>query len=127
MKKLFLLVLLAIIFGGAPGRADTSDADSCKDCKACAQFCSGKAAQLEKKAGKSVDPKLVALMKDCASICNVNEGFRQRKSTFRGQVDKVCADVCARCAQACQDSKDPQLKTCADLCRKCSTSCKDGK
>ena len=127
MKQLFLVVLLAIVFGMAPAlAADKAKAEACGDCNGCAQTCSTTLDQFLKKGGKYADPKRVSLLRDCIAICKTNDGLRKRKSEFFPQVDKVCGEVCAKCAQSCEELNDPSLKGCIELCKKCSTACKAG-
>jgi hypothetical protein len=49
--------------------------------------------------------------------------LKSRNSVNGAEVDKACAKVCSKCADTCEELKDPKLKDCVALCRKCATSC----
>jgi hypothetical protein len=75
--------------------------------------------------GRHAEAKHVQLLLDAAEICQLNAGFMLRGSEFHGRTCAVCAEVCERCAQSCdQFGDDPQMRACAEACRRCAESCR---
>lgn len=66
---------------------------------------------------------IVALL-DCAEICSLSADFMSRESMNAGLVGRVCSDVCARCAEACETlADDPMMQECGECCRQCAQAC----
>ena len=75
--------------------------------------------------GKHAEASHIRLMLDCEEICQTSANFMLRGSDLHGRTCGVCAEVCERCAQDCdQFGDDPQMKLCADTCRRCAESCR---
>lgn len=117
MKKLThsALALAAGLMLLAPG-AIAKDAD----CGQCSKVCETTIKSIAKKGGKYA--AAAKLMQDCAKVCKLSDDMQG--SEFEAKVASLCADVCNKCAAACEDLKDKSLQSCIDECRKCETSCK---
>ncbi len=124
MRKLFLyLATLFLLFSGASALAKGND--SCAQlCTKCSDMCSKNIESFKKKGGKYADPARISLLEDCRDICKMNADFRTRNSASAAQVDKVCSDICHKCADKCEQLHDTSLKDCIALCRECADSCK---
>ncbi len=94
-----------------------------KNCRSCAAVCE-KALKQEQKKGKAASAELVKVLADCAAICKTSEGFLSRGSQFHPLTCKICSEICGKCAELCEKSKDKALVDCAKECRKCEESCK---
>jgi hypothetical protein len=92
-------------------------------CKDCATMCQKNLSYMQKKGGKHADPARVNAMKDCIKICDTNHDFLSRKSEAAVEVDKACSTICSTCATKCEELKDPKLKDCVAMCKKCATAC----
>lgn len=78
------------------------------------------------KGGKHAEAKHLRLLLDCAQICTTSADYMIRKSEMHGRTCGLCADVCKRCAEACDAfGDDPQMKRCAEACRRCVQSCRE--
>lgn len=67
----------------------------------------------------------MALLADCAEICQVAVGFMLRGSERHILTCGVCAKVCISCADDCEQlaNGDAKMMECAATCRACATSC----
>ena len=96
--------------------------DACTDCF---ETCERTLAYCLSKGGDHARPEHIALLIDCARICETSAGFLARDSPLHGAVCGACAEACERCAESCERlADDPVLKECADVCRKCAASCR---
>ncbi len=114
MKK-FVIALAAgfLIFAPASFAKDA-------DCGLCSKTCDTAVKSIANKGGRYA--AAAKLMKDCSKICKLSDDMHG--SEFEGKVAALCADVCSKCAAACEELKDKSLQNCIDECRKCETSCK---
>lgn len=114
MKKLTIALVAGLLLL-APS-AYGKDAD----CGKCSTVCQTTIKAIAKKGGKYT--ALAKLMKDCSKVCKLSDDMHG--SEFEGKVAALCAEVCNKCATACEELKDKSLQNCIDECRKCETSCK---
>lgn len=71
------------------------------------------------------EAKHVALMLDCAEICQTCANFMLRGSALHMRTCGVCAEVCDMCAMDCQRfAEDAHMQACAEVCRRCAESCR---
>jgi hypothetical protein len=67
----------------------------------------------------------IQVLMDCVSSCAVSVDFMLRQSEFDEALCRVCADVCLRCAEDCEQmADDPMMKHCAEICRRCADACR---
>lgn len=76
--------------------------------------------------GRHGAPEHIRLLMDCAQMCETNTEYMLRESTFHSRVCELCADMCVRCAESCEQiaGEDQRIKQCIELCRRCANSCK---
>ena len=93
-------------------------------CQACHNVC------LETAIGYCLDQgwphaerRHVALMLDCAAICQSSANFLLRGSPFIDHTCSLCADICRHCADDCERFNDERMSACAAACRECSDVC----
>jgi hypothetical protein len=95
-------------------------------CHECARICSETISYCLGKGGDHVAPEHIKALLDCAQICVTSAGFMARQSPSHPQLCGVCADVCKRCEESCEQfGDDAQMKRCADICRKTAESCRE--
>lgn len=94
---------------------------SCLDCFA---SCEQTAAHCLSKGGAHANPQHVALLLDCADICEASAAFLARGTERHKRTCSLCAEICRSCGESCAQFKDDaQMKACADVCRACAESC----
>ncbi|MGB3941246.1 MAG: four-helix bundle copper-binding protein [Candidatus Manganitrophaceae bacterium] len=95
-----------------------------QDCLACYQACLQAVTDCLQMGGKHAAAKHIRLLLDCAEICQTSASFMLRNSDLHGQVRAVCAEVCERSAENCEQfGEDSQMNACAEACRRCAASC----
>jgi hypothetical protein len=94
------------------------------ECLHCATTCNATVAHCLEKGGKHADPQHIALMLDCATICEAAAASMSRSSAVHGTFCRACADICRQCETDCRSfGDDPMMEECADVCRQCAASC----
>ena len=94
------------------------------DCHQCATTCNATVAHCLEKGGKHADAQHIALMLDCAAICETAAQSIARNSSVHGHICRACAEICRQCETDCRSFRDdPMMQECADVCRKCAESC----
>ncbi|MBA4793404.1 MAG: four-helix bundle copper-binding protein [Phenylobacterium sp.] len=69
--------------------------------------------------------QLVALLQDCAELCQTTANSMLRGAPTHTLLCRACADLCEACAQACDAFKnDAVLTRCAATCRECGAACR---
>jgi len=96
--------------------------DSClkshASCLATARYCM-------EKGGTHAAARHVALLMDCAELCQTTANSLLRKSSQHGAICQACATVCDACAQDCEVFKgDEAMMACARICRECAGHCR---
>lgn len=96
-----------------------------EECKKCEKICQETLRYCEEKGGDHAEPSHLALLRDCAKICETSATFLARGSAQHGIVCRACAEICKACEESCEQwPDDAQMKACADACRSCYESCK---
>ena len=104
----------------------TSELRECiDDCMDCHRVCVETISHCLQKGGRHTEPAHLRLMLDCEQICRAAGDFLLRNSEFHPRICGVCADVCVRCADDCDDlaEGDVQMRLCAETCRRCGETC----
>lgn len=97
-----------------------------ESCLECSSVCIETISHCLEKGGKHADPHHIALLQDCADICETSARFMLRGSDLHSRACEVCADVCNRCAESCEAlGADEFMQRCADVCRRCAESCRE--
>jgi len=68
--------------------------------------------------GEHVAPQHLRLTLLCAEICETSAKFLMSNSDLHKETCRVCATVCAECADDCQRVGD--MDECVDACRACA-------
>lgn len=73
-----------------------------------------------------IGPGHIALLQDCAEMCQLTANSLLRRSSRHSVVCNACAELCETCAKDCEAFQgDEQMKRCAGVCRDCAESCRD--
>jgi hypothetical protein len=109
----------------AVGHTANSELDRCIDeCHDCATSCNATVSHCLERGGKHAETQHIALMLDCAAICETAAASMARESRVHGKICRACAEVCRQCEIDCRTFRDDQvMQVCADACRKCAESC----
>jgi hypothetical protein len=77
------------------------------------------------KGAAHVKPLHMALLADCAEMCETTANSLLRRSPKHAAVCIACAEICDACAQECESIKiDDRLLLCAQTCRDCAMHCR---
>lgn len=78
------------------------------------------------KGGAHAQPAHIALLLDCAELCQTTANSLLRSSPAHGIVCSACSQLCDECAKNCDGfSGDAQVERCAQTCRECARDCRD--
>src|SRR5690606_18959215 len=61
----------------------------------------------------------IRLDRECADACAFAAQAITRNSPFTNQILELCAEICDRCAEECNQHDMDHCKRCAEACRKC--------
>lgn len=125
---------LAAVVATAPGGASaavpgsmTMTLDSCVDsCLASHRACLETARYCTEQGAAHVAAAHIALLLDCAELCQTTANSLLRKSPQHALLCDVCARMCEACAKDCAGfTGDVRMQACARTCRECAASCRD--
>lgn len=95
---------------------------ACYDCAAACDFCSTACLQEE-------DPKMMArcieLDMECAAICRLAASSMARRSEFAEDICALCAEICEECGNECSKHSMDHCQACAQACMRCAQECRD--
>ena len=78
------------------------------------------------KGGVHVMAAHLALLADCAEMCEKTANSLLRHSPQHAAVCIACAQLCEACAQECETFKsDERMALCARTCRDCANHCRE--
>ena len=78
------------------------------------------------KGGMHVMPAHLALLADCAEMCEKTANSLLRRSSRHAAVCIACAQLCDACAEECEAFKDDErMLLCARTCRECANHCRE--
>jgi hypothetical protein len=122
----FAFALMVLLISGRAVFAAGHDTASCQaECGKCASLCEKTEAYCKKQGGQHTEAAHIKKLEDCAKMCRTSADFMKRDSDESGKVCALCQDLCTKCADSCDQMKDPKMKECADECRKCADHCKN--
>lgn len=99
-------------------------ADCLELCQQCHNVCAGVISYGMQRGDNYLNEIALRLLQDCAEICQTSANFMLRGSEFHGQICAACAEICLKCATACEEfAEDSRLQECAEVCRKCAEAC----
>lgn len=98
--------------------------DSCiashRMCLETARYCT------EQGAPAHIEATHIALLLDCAELCQTTANSMLRRSPQHALLCDACARMCEACARDCAKiSGDARMQACAQTCRDCAASCKE--
>jgi hypothetical protein len=103
-------------------RLSTEMQERLDNCLACYRTCFSMATtHCLEMGGAHVAPDHLRLMLLCGEICETSAKFLMSNSNLHKETCRVCATVCADCADDCQRVGD--MDECVDACRACAESC----
>lgn len=95
-------------------------------CLDCHSTCLNTVTYCLQQGGQHAEATHIALMLDCAEICQTSANFMLRNSALQTRTCGVCAEVCDMCAMDCQRfADDQQMQSCVEMCRRCAESCRE--
>ena len=78
------------------------------------------------KGGLHVASTHLALLSDCAEMCEKTANSLLRRSSLHAAVCIACAQMCDACAKECEAfNGDERMSLCARTCRECAVHCRD--
>ncbi len=97
-----------------------------EECSNCHNVCADTITYCIEMGGEHVKPQHLALMLDCAEICQTSANFMLRESKRHVLTCDACAKICEQCATECERfGDDEQMQLCAEACRSCAESCRE--
>ena len=98
--------------------------DSClashRMCLETARYC------IEQGSAAHIEATHIALLLDCAELCQTTANSMLRKSPQHALLCDACAKMCDACARDCMKiSSDVRMQACAHNCQDCAASCRD--
>lgn len=108
------------------GGKRSSEMEACIEaCRDCARTCTETVRYCLDMGGQHAEARHIALLLDCAQICQASADFMLRGSDLSGRICATCAEVCERCAESCEQfGDDEMMRACAAACRRCAESCR---
>ncbi|HEY7120164.1 MAG TPA: four-helix bundle copper-binding protein [Tepidisphaeraceae bacterium] len=98
-----------------------------EECTACHAACIATIQHCLGIGGRHAARDHIRLMADCAQICRTSADFMIRGSDLHPLTCGVCAEVCQRCGDDCEQmagGTDAEMRRCADQCHRCAESCR---
>ena len=113
--------------GMAKMAAGSMTLDDCvRSCVASHQMCLETARYCTQRGGNHVAERHLALLLDCAEMCQTTANSLLRRSPQHAVICEACARICEACASDCAAfAQDRQMQRCATTCRDCAASCRD--
>jgi hypothetical protein len=109
----------------ATGTISQQMRDCIQACRDCAETCLETVRYCLEQGGRHAEASHIALLLDCAQICQTSADFMTRGSALHQRICAACAEVCERCAESCEAfGDDQQMRACAEACRRCADSCR---
>jgi len=97
-----------------------------ESCQRCHTACLDTARYCIEKGGMHAASARLALLLDCAEMCQTTANSMLRNSPQHAALCSACAQICDACAQHCESmGDDERMRRCAKTCRECAQSCRD--
>ena len=97
-----------------------------ESCFRCHRICLETGWYCSEKGGLHAAATHLALMLDCAEMCQTAGNSLARRSPRHGVLCIACADLCDACAVDCEAfGNDEQMRLCASTCRQCAAHCRE--
>ena len=99
--------------------------DECiENCLECSRVCLETVPECLKMGGKHAEADHIALLFNCADICQTSAKFMISGSPLHVATCRACAEVCDACAKQCQ-SMGEGMEDCVQACKRCVESCRE--
>lgn len=110
-----------------PHSSDQMSLKECiQDCLASHAMCLETARYCMEQGGRHVSAPHLALLLDCAEMCQTTANSMLRQSPQHTMVCAACARLCEACALDCDAFRGgSRMQECAATCRACARSCRD--
>lgn len=92
-------------------------------CTQCALACEHCAEACLNELNVSDMSECIRLDRDCAAICWLASSFMSRDSKFAHEVCAICADICEECGAECERHDHDHCQRCAEACHHCAREC----
>lgn len=111
---------------GMPGMAQGMTREGCIDiCLKTHRMCLEAVRYCTERGGRHAEAAHLALLLDCAEMCQTTANSLLRSSPQHGVMCAACARICDACAGDCGTfSGDVRMERCAETCRECARDCR---
>lgn len=93
-------------------------------CYECASECDHCAVACLKEEDVKMMVKCIELDLYCADICRLAATFMARGERYAKQICALCADICEECGNECASHEMDHCKQCAEACKRCAQECR---
>jgi hypothetical protein len=96
--------------------------EACTDCH---KICLEAMTYCSERGCKYLDVSMMCMLRDCAEMSMMCVNLIMDGSEFAGRTCQLCAEMCFKCAIACDDMRDdPKMVEYAATFRRCAEHCK---
>lgn len=107
----------------APGQGAMSMQACIDACLAIYRLCMEASRHGLEKGGAHAAPGHVAILQDCADLCQATATSMMRGSPIHTVLCEACAKACEACSKDCAGFDDALMRRCATGCHDCAASC----
>ena len=107
----------------APGQGAMSMQACIDACLATDRLCIETSRHSREKGGAHAAPGHIAILLDCADLCQATATSMMRGSPIHTVLCEACAKACEACSKDCAGFDDVRMQRCAASCRDCAASC----
>jgi len=93
-------------------------------CLATSRLCMETTRHSLQKGGAHAAPGHIAILLDCADLCQSTATSMMRGSPIHAVLCDACAKACEACSEDCASLDEEQMQRCAASCRDCAASCR---
>lgn len=90
----------------------------------CARECTEMLFEALRLGGPDAEPEHIAMLANCAKICETSAQFMLSGSPLHVLTCGVCATICEKCAEDCEKREGP-YQACIDACLRCAAMCRE--
>ena len=108
-----------------PHQIDAAMRECIRNCQECHSICTETVGHCLKLGGRHAGAEHIRLLLDSAEICATRADFMLRASPDHELTCGVCAELCRKCAESCEQlgDGDQTMQRCAEACHRCAESC----
>ncbi|HEY9751159.1 MAG TPA: four-helix bundle copper-binding protein [Allocoleopsis sp.] len=93
-------------------------------CTACHNMCLEAMTYCTDRSCKYLDASMMSMLRDCAEMTMMCINLISDGSEFAGRTCQLCAEMCFKCAIACDEMQDAKMTEYAAIFRHCAEQCK---